>query len=148
MKPRFILSSLMLMSTIVNSQSLDEYNKVEFQDVREYGLDYYDTSAYNKELRVVEIQLGYTINDSYSVKMNCDTCFLYSIEFIDKYKGIPTKYRIVPVSDHKYEYGEYKWMNDTVVSVRLINNTLGITESYFFGSHEANTRMYIDSLDE
>lgn len=145
MKTNILVLSIMCIALNAMGQSSSEFHKIVIQDIREKGLDYYDTVTTGHPLKEVYIERGLTTKKYKYVNIGCDTCNIYHINFINTYDNKAVKYSMGHVGNEEFETALYRWTSDSTVSVTLYQNNVILSKEYKIGFRDDRCILYGDT---
>jgi len=145
MKTNILVLSVLCIALTAMGQNSSEYHKIVIQDIRQQGLDYYDTVTTGHPLKEVYINRGLTTKKNKYANLGCDTCNIYHINFINTHKDKPVKYSIGHVGNEEFETALYRWTTDSTVSVTLYQNNVILSKEYKIGFRDDHCILYGDT---
>ena len=147
MKTNLLVLTIMCIALNVMGQTSSKFKNIVIQDIRQKGLDYYDTATTGHPLKEVYIERGLTTKKNKYVNLGCDTCNIYHINFINTNKNKPVKYSISHVGNEEFETALYRWTTDSTVSVTLYQNNVILTKEYKLGFRDDRCILYGDTSE-
>ena len=105
-----------------NAQTAGQEKTISINDIRKSGVSHHDTSTASHNLSEVKVDKSLSVNPKY-LNAEKDTSDAYHIHFFKMFEGKLKNYQITFVSDDNFNKATYSWVNDTIVSVTLINST-------------------------
>jgi len=110
-----------LIVSISNSFAQTNENVVFVSDIRKQGIAQYDTSILGRKSNDVFIERTFVSNARHKHLRN-DSAESYRIHFYKEFDNKLRNYFINFDSEDAFDKASYKWLNDTIVSITLINS--------------------------
>ena len=106
--------------------ALSQFNErekvISVNDIRRLGVSHYDTSTTGHILGEITVDRSLSLKHKYSDAKK-DTNDVYQVHFFKMYENKLRNYQVSYHGDEEFDKASYKWLNDTIVSVTLINST-------------------------
>lgn len=124
-KSIFIIIALsMLQITFVCGQTKQQImleKIVDIADVRSKGLNYHNTATENRVADEVFVERCLSLKPAWSESAR-DTLEKYTIHFYKNQESKLKNYQFSYLGEEIFDKASYSWLNDTTVSVNLINS--------------------------
>jgi len=144
MKKLFLLLALTVATICAfvmsaQSQNKEQEKTISINDIRHLGISGYDSSTTDRVVGEVSVNRTLTLKPKWS-EAKKDTMDTYDVHFFKMFENKLRNYSLMYSEDGDFDKASYKWLNDTIVSVTLLNSstkqnrTLKLVQTFKKGS--------------
>jgi hypothetical protein len=116
--------------TLNNVQSqIGEKKVISITDARKYGVEYFDTTTVSHKINEVQVNISLGLK-SYYPNATKDTTDVYNMHFFKIFENKIKNYHASYAGNENFDKVEYIWLNDTTVTITLINSLTKENKSF------------------